>query len=78
MPLVQLLLQSPAFGGKRVAPVNTSLIRAGCFCFSVYICSSLNNVLSRFTIPYLALPFNIVAIWWTFYKTFFLRHRLWG
>jgi len=29
---------------------------------SLYLCTSLNNFLSRVTVPYLALPFNLVAI----------------
>lgn len=30
--------------------------------FSIYLCTSLNNFLSRSTVPYLALPFNLVAL----------------
>jgi hypothetical protein len=32
------------------------------FLFSLFFCSAMNNFFSRFSIPYLALPFNVVAI----------------
>lgn len=30
--------------------------------FSVYLCSAFGNFLSKFNVPYLALPFNIIAV----------------
>ena len=30
--------------------------------FSVYLCSAFGNFLSKFSVPYLALPFNIIAV----------------